>query len=92
MVVYLYFTFTITYMYQELPTINTNKIIIFSYTTSFNPDYRYGKRLKWLPPGFWFKNSVKYESGNENKNNITDFISNVLERYLLSWNVAFTII
>jgi len=67
-------------MYRESPTINTNEISVFSYTTSFNPEYRYGKRLRWLPPGFWYKNCVKHEAGNENQNDITDFIGKALER------------
>lgn len=53
----------------------------FRYTNSFDPDYRYGKSLKWLPAGVWFKNNVETKSSNENENVLTDYISKLLERY-----------
>ncbi|KAE9532011.1 hypothetical protein AGLY_010213 [Aphis glycines] len=49
------------------------------YTNSFDPDYRYGKSLKWLPAGVWFKNNVETKSSSENKNVLTDYISKLLE-------------
>ncbi|XP_060875006.1 uncharacterized protein LOC132948519 [Metopolophium dirhodum] len=49
------------------------------YTNNFNPDYRYGKSLKRLPAGVWFKSNVQPKSLNEDKNTITDYVSKLLE-------------
>uniref|UniRef100_A0A2S2NCC1 EF-hand domain-containing family member B n=1 Tax=Schizaphis graminum TaxID=13262 RepID=A0A2S2NCC1_SCHGA len=49
------------------------------YTNSFDPDYRYGKPLKRLPAGVWFKNNVQAKSSNENQNMLADYISKLLE-------------
>jgi len=54
---------------------------LFRYTNGFDPDNRYGKPLKWLPPGVWFKSNVQPKSSNENKNTLTDCVSKLLERY-----------
>ncbi|XP_060852337.1 uncharacterized protein LOC132930466 [Rhopalosiphum padi] len=49
------------------------------YTNSFDPDYRYGKTLKRLPAGVWFKNNVQTKSSNEHQNMLADYISKLLE-------------
>ncbi|KAL5235882.1 hypothetical protein ACI65C_003292 [Semiaphis heraclei] len=49
------------------------------YTNGFDPDNRYGKPLKWLPPGVWFKSNVQPKSTNENKNTLTYCVSKLLE-------------
>jgi len=54
---------------------------LFRYTNSFDPNYRYGKPLKWLPAGVWFKSNVQPKPSNENKNTLIDYVSNLLERY-----------
>lgn len=54
--------------------------VINRYTSSFDPDFRYGKPLKYLPAGVWFKNNIQIKSPNENKHVITDHINRFLER------------
>ncbi|KAL4107697.1 hypothetical protein QTP88_017997 [Uroleucon formosanum] len=49
------------------------------YTNNFNPDYRYGKPLKWLPAGAWFKSNIQPKALNENKNTLTDYVNKLLE-------------
>jgi len=56
-------------------------IELFRYSNDFNPDYRYGKPLKWLPAGVWFKSNIQSQSLNENKNTLTDYVIKLLERY-----------
>jgi len=56
-------------------------IELFRYTNNFNPHFRYGKSLKRLPAGIWFKSNVQPKSLNEDKNTITDYVSKLLERY-----------
>lgn len=54
--------------------------VIDSYSTSFDPNYRYGKSLKRLPAGIWFKNNIKNKSMIEKKNIIPDYIRKATER------------
>jgi len=56
-------------------------IELFRYTNNFNPDYRYGKPLKWLPESVWFKSNIQPKSLNENKNTLTDYVTKLLEKY-----------
>ncbi|VVC40503.1 EF-hand domain pair [Cinara cedri] len=53
------------------------------YTANFNPDNRYGKREKYLPPGVWYKWHVKSKSSwtaDDKKTIFENYLNRLLER------------